>query len=645
MIEKLDEDFENEEFNYRAQKEFLRNKIRASRKKRNEKKRKRIQRRKKIRKWIRNTPTKSIKVTRKFLKKVVEPQVLVSAITAFIIFKSTIVDQKKFAQLEQEIQDIREQQESTPRTLFHAMKSTCRENWPKIILGGGTILVPVGKHFYKNWQVKQELHQTKGELIQTQNKLDKSQEETVKVRVESTAKLNQVQKDHKITISKLHVTLNHLNSQAMESAKRETFYRNEIESCKIQLAEGIDERNLLNKEVEYLSDVTQQQNEEISQAQVEVKSLEIELSDAETEQAEIKTKLEKVKNENRFFKWETKKLQKELKKVDAHRKELKNDLFLEVKHNNKLTVKKQQLETDLNTLFENQQRAENKIKSLRAQKDKNSIQLKKAVEDTNRYAMQMDKARYEINEFEKKDSKNQRQVNLLNQQVSKLDQQISKLEKIIVQKDQTNYNLEQEIEYQKQLLNKNILENDDLHLDLIDAKKDLKTAYGDHKNELEKIISNTEKTIGENPRRYSKLKTELEKQEKKLNKSYDEQDDLMYEIQTLKNNAEMKEKSYFSRLQSERKQQEEYINNISSSQNNLINEILDQQEIDQKKHWWQKIPVKLSPRVSVNAKQERSKERDSYFYPSWANEQPLPQKVRERYSYKRKRWEVIDQND
>ena len=68
---------------------------------------------------------------------------------------------------------------------------------------------------------KIKLSNTKQELRISQEKQEKTAQEKVAIQKKSKAGLAYLSRQHNITITKLHITLNRFNQQVLESAQRE----------------------------------------------------------------------------------------------------------------------------------------------------------------------------------------------------------------------------------------------------------------------------------------------------------------------------------------------------------------------------------------------------------------------------------------
>ena len=127
---------------YIRQREIIKLKKRKSKIKQKEK-------RKKIRKeWF---TAQKIRI-KNYLTQLVNPNVLVSIVLIGVLLRGINQTQQQIEAQKAEIQLRATQLEEKEKnsSLKSSLLELAKENWPKIVVGTGTVLIPVTKHFYKN---------------------------------------------------------------------------------------------------------------------------------------------------------------------------------------------------------------------------------------------------------------------------------------------------------------------------------------------------------------------------------------------------------------------------------------------------------------------------------------------------------------
>jgi len=264
--------------------------------------------------------------------------------------------------------------------------------------------------------------------------------------------------------------------------------------------------------------------------------------------------------------------------------------------------------------------------------EKNDVLLQKAVDQTNRYALRMDQTNAQLQSIQKPDLAQKEKNEIL-----------SEKEKLILDLDLKNQEWEQNIEKIKNQLGQTIITTETLMSELDKEKQLLKKASPVEKIKLSKKIDEKEKLIQVIEKQQVNLTKSMKSQGTKLAKSYAAEEDLIQEIKQLQLDSPHLEKSFFGRLQREREEQEQKFKSILQASNTLVNQLLDQQEKDQKKAWYQKINFKILPTVSIDQKNQNKKdlEKEYYFFAPLADH-PVFSKIKERYSEKTKKWEIVE---
>ena len=171
------------------------------------------------------------------------------------------------------------------------------------------------------------------------------------------------------------------------------------------------------------------------------------------------------------------------------------------------------------------------------------------------------------------------------------------------------------------------------------------------RKELQNEIKDKEKTIQNYVKTVSKLRKTIRSKDFELAGSSARQDGLLHQLDNLVKKSDLQKTSFLARLQAEREDQRKQFNSLAERSTELINEVLDQQQSDQKKSWWEKIKVCLSPHISipwlkteneVQKEEPIEKEKEYYFYPSRVNELTGLQKVKEKFLPETEEWEVVD---
>lgn len=673
MVEKNN----NQNYNEIDEEAFIRQQKRAKKRKELEKKRRRRQRREKINKFIDTTKSSIRKISGKILSKIADPHLIVSAATAFMLYQQINKYQTQYEEQQKQIQYIERTLQETPK---FSMKKYLKENWGKVALTAGPVIIQIGRHVYIHMVTKQELAQTqnqlvqtKGELSHTTQKLNRAEEETVRVKTESEIQLKKIKEDHQIAISKLHLTLNRFNDAALESAKRETQMRNQIQECKNKLVQVLEQRDLVKEELENYEMVNGQKDEELQQISLKMRVVQTQLEDQEIHEARLIADLKQLQEQKKWWSLKEARLKTQVKSAEESRQEVYKKFSLIKKEKSKIEFEKQKLEFDIKTQQKHRVNAEQEVKRLQVENSQNHVLLQKAIDKTNRYAIRMDEAKKQIDEYEKINLSNQEKLNFLQQEIDNKQINIQNKEQIIKNRDQKNQQLEEQINIIQNQLNENLIQNDILNTEIQQAKEDLKKSSAENQAKIQKMIKEKQKIAAEYQKSSSKLKERIKNEGKKLALSYIEQDKLIQEITRLKDQEisdlrdiakkrkanldkqfnqqkadfKKKEESFFSLLQSEREIQEEKFNSVIDTHQELINQLLNQQEQDQKKTWWEKIQVNLNPSVSIDStdstKNQKKEilQRQHHFYPSWATEQTTVQRVTEEYSPEKDKWEII----
>lgn len=229
-------------------------------------------------------------------------------------------------------------------------------------------------------------------------------------------------------------------------------------------------------------------------------------------------------------------------------------------------------------------------------------------------------------------------------------------EKRIKDVDDKNQGLEKTIQETKNELHQNIINNEILNSQLRQENERLqeilakekslsgkeKQEFTQEKKELRGQIEKHEKAIQYLEKSNKQLDIFLRAKEKELTKSFALQENLIEKLKKSKLDARSKEKTFFERLLSERKAQEQKYSNLLQESTSVINKILDQQEMDQKKSWYQKIKFQFSPNIEIHKNKKDAPEIDSYFYSGWSQEIANMPKIKERLSPEDNKWRVVE---
>ena len=619
---------------YASQQDFLRKRLREQRKKKQD----RILKRQKIihevQQFLKKIPGSTIRSIGKIGTKLLDPQFIVTLFALFTFQRELNKINNEIAVQKSEIQTVRQQQQQP-----YKIKEVWDNNWPKIIVGGGSILFSVGKQAYSHYQTKSELAQTRGKLTEAKSQLNETQNELTEAKKDKI----RIKEDYKKHISKLHTTLNRFNDAALASAKRENEMRNEIKQCKNQLGELIEQRDLIKEELFNIEKINESKNHELAEASLEIKVLKNKIQAKETDQAQLEVEFERLNQEKRWWNRRVTQVKKELNIADEERKRLYNQLSSKTKENNRLKKDKENLEKNIENQKKYIDNTQQTITKLKDDNHKNEIALQKAVDKTDRFALRMDEAENKIKSYKQN-------ANKFADQNEELKQEIKNKEYDILIKDQKNQQLEENIQTTKDQLYENIIQKDLLQKQIVEDKNSLAKASKKEKVQIQRLISKHKKDIEARNKINQKLKTRIKKDGKLLAKGEINQELLKDELNNYQNQLKKKHQkveSYYSRLQTEREEQQQKFNSALETSNQLVNQLLNKQEQDQARSWWQKIPIKIRPSLNLNnqtkkEKTEKIHERESYFFPSlFTLDQSIPQKVYERYSEEKQEWEII----
>jgi len=616
------------------------------------------------------------KTTGKFF----EPNVVISIVTAIYFYRKSHQLEIELTHQQSQIAVIERNLEQNPKGFA---ESFFKNNWPKIIISGCTVLYPVGKGIYNHWQTNQELvvakaevfetksylaetqdylvetqvklNQTQGELNQTQGDLNQTQKELTqtetqlteatenisKVKINSQITLNEVKKETKIIIGKLHVTLRRFNDAAMLSAQQETKIRTEISECTTLLADSLLIRDDLQKTVEYYVNLTNEKSIELEETFLETKVLQATIEDKLISQARLKVDLDKAKTENKSAFFKIRKLKKQINNFDKERINLRGHLSEKNSQFNALSLQKQKMQLEYQVDQKKQAKNQKEIEDLKLQNNKNDILLQKYIDETNRYALKMDQAQNKIDQFKETSFDKEQKIRLSNQKIEKQNNLINEL-------DHKNQQLEYSVADMKSRLNNSIIEIDELNCDIAEVKKAFNQASGQEKIELNNLIKEKQKTIAKYKDLNSRLRLDMVKEGQKLAQSYVSQDGLIKEAEELKQDLRVQDNKFFSRLQSERKRQDEKFDLATNTAAQLIDQILNKQDNDQDKSWWSKLSINQfigSFQFRINGEPEPKPEKEIYkehfFYSGPGNDQTLTQRVVEKFNHKTGKFEMV----
>jgi hypothetical protein len=600
--------------------------------------------------------------------KFVEPNVVISVFTAIYFYRKSHQLEIELTQQQRQIEIIERNLEQSPKG---SVKSFFKDNWPKILISGGTIIVPVGKQIYNHWQTKQELvvakgelfetkdylTETQGKLTQTQGELTKTEsqlteakseiiqaiEEISKVKIDSEITLSEINQETQVKISKLHVTLTRFNEAAMYSAQQETKMRSEIFQCRNLLADTLQIRDDLKETVKYYVNLTNQKSIELEDNFLETQVLKATLKDKLVSQARLKVDLDQAKISNEFSFFKIKKLEKQINNFDKERINLRDKLSEKISQCNELELKKQKIQLEYEVDQKKQAKNEQEIENLKLKNKQNDTLLQKSIDETNRCALKMDQAQDKIDQFQEMNLNNEQKTELLNQKIKEQNKLISHKKNKIIELDQKNEQLEYSIADMKNRLNKSRIETEELNCDIAKVKKAFNEASGQEKRELNNLINEKQKAVDKYQKINSKLQSDMVKEGHKLAQSYISQDGLIKEADKLKRDSRVQEKDFFSRLQSERKCQDEKFELATNTAAQLIEQVLNKQESDRDKSWWSKLPIHFQFKINAEPKSEPKTEmhREHFFYSGPGNEQTLTQRVVEKFNHKTGKFEII----
>jgi hypothetical protein len=165
--DELNKDQDNEF--YKSQKEYLRRKLKAEKEARMQREIERFKKKEKQQEFRQRIFSRVLA----FSSKLIEPTTIVSAMTALAIYRNSVINQR---QLESNLKE-KETQIERLKTEYEAyqQKPAYRRLWEnnpiRIITTTGTVLVPVGRHFYNNYQTNHQLKETQSALASTRQEL------------------------------------------------------------------------------------------------------------------------------------------------------------------------------------------------------------------------------------------------------------------------------------------------------------------------------------------------------------------------------------------------------------------------------------------------------------------------------------------
>nr|WAK84898.1 hypothetical protein [Amicula sp. isolate GU52X-4 cfCalB7] len=653
-------DNSSENLNYRIRREYIKKTNIEKRRQQIEKKRLRTEKRQNIKQFIVNIPNNILSFTGQVFKattkKIVDPNFLV-AVAMFLSLYFNFDQKRTLEKKEQSIAELNEriEQLENPYSFKNIRTYIKSPRFRSVFIRGGILLIPIAKQLYNHWSTNQQLSSARQQLSEVTKENTEIKQEIVHVKEKSQSKIERIKDSYDTQISKLHVTLNRFNEAALASAQQEREILGKMQFYKNELAETIENNESLKNEIKLARSLNEKKDQEINDLSLQMKVLENVVSDKEDIEARLTADLLKVTEKNKMFSLKAQKLKGQIKRTHTELLKFQQELSSQKDEVSKLTSEKRKLKKELSTVISQQVVAEDTIKDLQLQTNKAETKFQEAIDKTNRYAMHMDSVNNQINECEKeanqKISEYARTSKIAEDKVTELSRMIKRQEVQLRQKDKQSQQLENEVQLTKAKLNDNVIENYQLQSELSKSKDQLKEVSGQQKRELQKVIATTKRTINNNQKKYAQLQRQFKDQSNQLTHAYIEQEGLIEQVKKLNDRLHNQDKSFFARLQSERQEQEEKFRSTQEISSKLINDLLDQQMKDQKKSWWQKIPITLLTHIEMKSDVPEEKEsiRESYFYPAFSTavptEQSHVQKVTEKYSNKKNKWEVVTNQD
>ena len=519
---------------------------------------------------------------------------------------------------------------------MYQLKNFWNNNWPKIIIGTGTVLVPLGKQIYRGWETKRQLGQAEVEVTNLRGELSESQTNVQAL---------------KLKISRYHITLNRLNNAVLNFTKRESELVQKVRAGNRELVAAYQQCDDLKKESLRFQNMVTEQAQEISNGKVLIKTFEAKLDAAEKTQGELSKELADHKEKNGSWNLKYGRLQRAFTKAEKERSDLVRQLSTAKSKSEGLEIELKNLEKKASTAIKNEIKSQKEVVNLKSEVQVYRNELGEAVKKSNQAAVRVDNMQQKLNsaltelgerETELGETNNQLRniVTQLNTKVEECEALRVEVEKLTAESEDVwleNRALQESLKRTENEL-ENFRENSDAS-----SRKREKELRAEIKA-LRKALQKSEKHSAEVVNQLNKVQDKLNHQEKNVENLLKKQDTLSRGNQFLTNQF----RSVLARLIFERNQNA----TVARSANELVNNVLDQQEKDQQKSWWEKMTFNLRPQIFFNrSKTEKDPNQDKvemerfyYFLPAWGNPETSQIRVSERKNPENQKWEVTNKS-
>jgi hypothetical protein len=658
------EDYRDKKYYLNQRNEIKKEKNLAKKKRKEERQKKRYQKFQTFKKSI----SKFQLGTKNYISQLFEPNTLVGIALAIVLILDSRKIQQEVNNQAKKIDQLERVLESKPEQVSYT-KEFIQRNWEKIIVTIAPIVIKIVFDYINHYkaaaqneikvtqaetrvtkaeqQAEQQAEQSKLEL---ENEKIRSQDALKQEKMEFQTRVREVENKALLKISKLHVTLNRFNDQALLYAKKETEMRQIIVESKTELAAAINQRDFLNLQLSESRKLVQTKNHELSKSSLELKSLKQDLEKLEDSQAKFLTELRNAEEEKfslkKLIDRKESKLQKIVKKKNDERLELVAKIDNYENDIGTLKVEKEQISKKLESEIREKKLVEEETEKLKAENLKNDVKLQSSIDATNRVVLKMDEINKELQTLRLRNQKISGENKYFKQKLESEAQVADQQEKQIYENDKKNQELESECEKLRAAISDAIIREDALKDKLELEKLELEKASNEKKSQLEKELQKTQKDLENLNRGKKNLEKASAKQEKELAKQYIKQEELIDQHRKQLLTVYQFGTNLFTQLQRERLYQEEEFKTASQESLQVVNQLIDQQEKDQTIPWYRKMIFQIVPEISINKDPKEEKvviEKESHFFRSWSSEIPHGSiKIKERYNPKTQKLEIIE---